>query len=79
MSLKDYDYAEYLDISYNKFTDEASLVYFGNARHIDISHNGFTSVSTADMPYLETLDMRSNNLTLATLPYLPEIAADVYL
>ena len=79
MSLKDYDYAEYLDISYNKFTDEASLVYFGNARHIDISHNGFTSVSTADMPYIETLDMRSNNLTLATLPYLPEIAADGYL
>lgn len=76
--LKDYDAMRNLDLSYNMLIEDADLTYMTAAETINISNNNYTSVTTVDMPSLRMLDVSDNALTIATLPYLPSVAAGAY-
>lgn len=78
MLLKNFDNLTDIDLSNNRLSGDFSLTYQEQAVNIDLSGNFISSLTTVDMPDLQNFNISDNNLTLQTLPLMPQVANYTY-
>lgn len=78
MLLKNFDSLTDVNLSNNRLSGDFSLTYQAAAVNIDLSGNAISSLTTVDMPDLKNFNVSNNNMTLATLPLLPDVENYIY-
>lgn len=76
--LKDFDNIDELDLSRNEIEGELNLAYQADASSINISSNRITQLKYDGFNNLRNFNVSNNNLTLQTLPYMPDVENYVY-
>lgn len=76
--LKDLDNIDVLDLSHNDIAGDINIAYQSEASSIDLSHNHITGLLFDGFNRLSHFDVSNNDLTLQTLPLMPEVADYVY-
>lgn len=76
--LKDFDNIDVLDLSYNELSGDINIAYQADASSINLSHNRLTGLLFDGFNRLSHFDVSNNNLTLQTLPLMPEVADYIY-
>ncbi len=76
--LKDFDNLDVLDLSKNEIEGELNLAYLADASSINISSNNISALKFDSFNRLRSFNISDNNLTLQTLPLMPEVSGYVY-
>lgn len=76
--LKNYDRLENLDLSSNLIAEPLNLAYLSNAVNVNLANNSLEELVTVDMPHLRSFNISGNRFTIATLPWLGNVAEGVY-